>query len=69
MATSSCPKCGEHSFEQVEATLERAQFAVRFIQCATCGTVIGVTDSVDVVSKMNRIEDLLKKVVKKQEFV
>jgi hypothetical protein len=69
MATSSCSKCGEHSFEQVEVTPERAQFPVRFIQCVTCGTVIGVTDSSNVLSKMHRIEELLKKVVKKQEFV
>lgn len=69
MATSCCPKCGEHSFEQVDAIAEGAQFPVRFIQCATCGAVAGIADSPTILNKMNCIEDLLKKVMRKQEFV
>ena len=37
-------KCGGTSFEQVEATPRNSNFKLNFVQCASCGGVIGVID-------------------------
>jgi len=47
MATSSCPKCGGHSFEMKNAVLTNSTCKLMFVQCAHCGTVIGVVDYYD----------------------
>jgi hypothetical protein len=44
MATSTCVKCGNHGFELVERTPSRSEFKLSFIQCASCGGVVGVLD-------------------------
>lgn len=44
MATSACPKCGNTSFESKDHTPQTSNFIVTFIQCAACGTVVGVMD-------------------------
>ena len=43
MATSSCIKCGSYSFELKEATPKGSGFKMYFIQCSSCGGVVGVT--------------------------
>jgi hypothetical protein len=59
MATSTCPKagCGSHRFEMVENTPSGSAYKLMFIQCASCGTVVGVMDYFN-------IGNLLKKVAK-----
>jgi hypothetical protein len=44
MAISSCPKCGNHYFEVKENTPQKSNFKMQFIQCASCGTVVGTMD-------------------------
>ena len=44
MAMSRCPKCESSRFDMQEATPRGSRFKVMFIQCASCGTVVGVTD-------------------------
>lgn len=44
MAHSSCPKCGNHGFETVITTPSGSNFKLLFIQCSSCGCVIGVLD-------------------------
>lgn len=58
MARSSCPKCGGHRFEMSEFEPEHSRFKIMFIQCASCGTVVGVTD-------FHNIPVLLGKLAKK----
>lgn len=44
MALSTCVKCGSHSFEAVMQEPKGANFKMQFIQCASCGGVVGVMD-------------------------
>jgi hypothetical protein len=44
MATSKCVKCDSHRFELVEQTPARAVFKYNFVQCASCGGVVGVVE-------------------------
>lgn len=55
MATSSCPKCGNHSFEMKEHLPHGSGFKVFFIQCSSCGAVVGVTDYYNVPSLLEKI--------------
>lgn len=44
MATSKCPKC-EHTIFEVKAAEPRgSRYKIMFIQCTSCGTVVGTTD-------------------------
>jgi len=45
MAFSTCPKCGGHTFERAFLTPLREQHKVAVLQCAECGTLIGVLDA------------------------
>ncbi len=44
MAQSTCVKCGNHRFELKEAEPDKAAFKLMFVQCTSCGGVIGVTE-------------------------
>jgi hypothetical protein len=44
MALSKCIKCDGTLFEMVEKEPRNAAFKVNFIQCASCGGVVGVTE-------------------------
>jgi transcription elongation factor Elf1 len=44
MATSTCAKCGGHSFERALLTPIGEERKLAIIQCANCGTVIGALD-------------------------
>lgn len=44
MAVSKCIKCGSTSFEMVEGKIQRSQFRMYFIQCASCGSVIATQE-------------------------
>jgi predicted nucleic-acid-binding Zn-ribbon protein len=44
MAISTCPKCSNHSFEVQEFTPTRSNYKFLFVQCSSCGVVIGVMD-------------------------
>ena len=60
MATSKCPRCEGTSFEIVEAKrLKDANFRMNFIQCSSCGTVVGVTSFHDVSSLLIKLAERL----------
>lgn len=44
MATSTCPKCSNHSFEVAEQTPKGSNFKLLFVQCSSCGAVVRVMD-------------------------
>lgn len=44
MASSTCIKCSSHSFETREVTPNGSAFKLIFIQCSSCGGVVGVID-------------------------
>jgi hypothetical protein len=39
---SKCPSCNSGFFENQEKTVSGYQFKLNFIQCAGCGSVVGV---------------------------
>lgn len=44
MATSTCQKCGGTEFEGKEHTPIECNYKYVFIQCASCGAVVGVVN-------------------------
>ncbi|SQA96717.1 Uncharacterised protein [Cedecea neteri] len=44
MAQSSCPRCGRDRFEMAVTKIQNARLPVTFIQCASCGTVVGTIE-------------------------
>ena len=44
MAKSTCVKCGSTRFEIRENLFAKQKIKVQFVQCAQCGTPIGVLD-------------------------
>lgn len=55
MAMSSCPKCQNHSFELKANEPQGSKFKIMFIQCTSCGTVVGVTDFYNIPSLLEKI--------------
>jgi hypothetical protein len=47
MAKSTCPKngCGGTRFEAVPAQITGTHFPYMFIQCSSCGTVVGTSEA------------------------
>jgi len=44
MATSTCPKCTNTSFELKEITVRNAKYRYMAIQCDVCGAVISTKE-------------------------
>lgn len=44
MAKSRCPKCEASKFEIIENVPTGSAYKFMFIQCSSCGTVVGVTE-------------------------
>lgn len=42
MAISKCPKCGHTFFELKEANISGSAYRMYFVQCSSCGAVVGV---------------------------
>lgn len=67
MAISKCGKCEGTSFElknsvtRTGSVIDGTQFAYSFIQCRSCGTVVGVVDS-------HHVPSLLQKIAAKMGF-
>jgi Fe2+ or Zn2+ uptake regulation protein len=56
MTQSTYPKCVGTTFELKDASgVSGANFAYSFIQCSSCGAVVGVTDRHHVPTLLNQI--------------
>jgi len=44
MALSKCPKCDSHRFETTTTEPQSSDFKLIFVQCVSCGAVVGVLD-------------------------
>lgn len=62
MALSTCPKsgCNSHFFEIVEHTPSDSRFKHNFVQCSSCGTVVGVLDFYNIGQLIYRLAAKLK---------
>lgn len=59
MASSTCAKCNSHRFELATAEPKGSKFKVNFIQCASCGAVVGVLDYYNVPLLLEKIASKL----------
>lgn len=59
MAMSTCPKCSSHRFEMAENEPSGARFKQMFIQCASCGAVVGVTTFHNIPTLLGKIGEKL----------
>ena len=62
MAQSKCIKCNGITFEMVENTPLNSNFKLMFVQCQTCGTVVGVLpyeNAAELVRKLTKKIDSL----------
>ncbi|CAH1053998.1 hypothetical protein [Paenibacillus pseudetheri] len=61
MAQSKCLGCGGTRFEMVENSPTGSQYKLMFVQCASCGGVVGVMDYYNVGQQNEKIKEGLKK--------
>ncbi len=61
MAISRCPKesCGNGTFEVKELKVQKSAFRLMAIQCASCGTVVSVTEYDNIGALISKIADKL----------
>lgn len=55
MATSKCVKCENTRFEMKQAQISGSNFILFFIQCASCGGVVGVVEAENISAKLTKI--------------
>ena len=65
MASSSCPKCGNHTFEMQVVEPHGSNYKLNFVQCASCGAVVGVLDYFNVGARLAKQDEALKKIAQK----
>jgi len=60
MANSTCVKCGGHNFEvcAVEPAGQRHRY--NLVQCASCGTPIGVLDPISTTAQLDELTKQFK---------
>ncbi len=63
MATSKCPKCGNTSFEMKEHTPDKSNYKLEFVQCSSCGTVVGVMDYFNIGTRINEVDEKIDKLI------
>jgi uncharacterized Zn finger protein len=56
MALSTCPKCNNHTFEIVENSPSKSAYKLLFVQCTSCGAVVGVMDYYNIGARINELE-------------
>lgn len=56
MAYSKYPKCDSTSFEVKENSPRHSNFKLLFVQCSSCGTVVGTMDYYNIGARLSEIE-------------
>lgn len=59
MAASKCPQCEKDTFELKAVVPKGSRFKISLVQCAHCGTVVGVTDYYNTASLLEKIAERL----------
>ncbi len=67
MATSTCGKCDGKKFEAVVGEPANFTGKVVFIECASCGTVVGTADYVNMNGPINETHQLVKAIAEHLE--
>lgn len=64
MALSSCPKCGNHSFEVETVEPMRSNFKLNCVQCSSCGTVVGVLEYLNIGAQILKQNIAIKRIAR-----
>ena len=67
MALSCCPKCDNEFFEMVEVEPGNWRFKVMFVQCTSCGAVVGSMDYFNLSTLILELKEKLDSVELKLE--
>ena len=67
MATSICPKCENPYFELKENLPAGSKVAVQFVQCSTCGAVVGAMEWYDIGTGLAWQHDAIEAIARKLE--
>lgn len=59
MATPSCPKCGNTSFEMKEFVIKNANYRHYAIICSSCGTIVSTEELASTMKALERIKEKL----------
>ncbi len=59
MATSACPKCGGTFFEVKLNSPRDSNYQLLFVQCSSCGSVVGVMDAYNIGAQTDMIKERL----------
>jgi hypothetical protein len=65
MAVSTCGNCNSTRFELREHSPSGSEFKLSFVQCASCGTVVGVMDYFNIGSMLEKHEKAIKAIAEK----
>jgi hypothetical protein len=55
MARSTCVKCGNGKFETMQHSPSGSRFKLVFIQCSSCGGVVGVVDFYNIGDRLTEL--------------
>lgn len=64
MAISKCPNCDNLFFELKEASPTNAAYKYSYVQCAMCGTVVGVTEYLNIGALILKQNEAIKKIAR-----
>jgi|GEM_PF-837509 len=56
MLFSACPRCQQRYFEVREESPNGSNFKLNFVQCASCGSVVGVLDYFNIGAMLEKQE-------------
>lgn len=62
---SKCPKCNNTFFELEENSPSGSNYKLLFVQCSSCGSVLGVMDFFNIGTKISIVEEMIEKLDKK----
>lgn len=68
MAATTCGQCKGSTFELVTQRPTNSQFPINFVQCASCGSVVGVLEEHNAGEVAYKLEGILKKIASKLEI-
>lgn len=66
MSSSKCsnPNCSSQSFEIKEVKLGKSKYPYSFVQCSSCGVVVGVIDSRNLVAMLLEQNKAIQKIAR-----
>jgi predicted nucleic-acid-binding Zn-ribbon protein len=64
MATPTCIKCGNTTFEVANFTPTNSRYVLLSVHCSTCGGIAGVLDAQNIGHMLETLTDVTKELVR-----